>query len=573
MIRFLAFISRHPGAAGPGPPGWSCIHQGRRVCVWTSEPSAPWLRLRDGVCLGALDARTDRFDELAGGWGAYVAVQETPTAAMVLRDPSGRIPAYWLRTRAADLVCSHLQDLAPWLDEPLGIDWGGLTAFLLGDYMPGRRTALRGVEELTPGEAMVFSQGEVSTRAAWRPGVFWSEPYGDVEEARGALRQAVEASVAFWAQRYSRILLDLSGGLDSSAILGLLAGCATRPLITCLNGAVAHAESDERAFARIAAQAAGAPLLEADASALVADYSRRERPPLQPRPSAQLRGAGLDAVALPLARQAGAQAYFTGRGGDHVFYVGAPTIAARDRLAHRPLRPGFLTTAYEIARATGQPLTRVLSEAVRPPSGARDLVALVPVASPFVRPEAAEAAASAARAHPWAQAAAASAPLGKIRQVCFLVELQRQYDRIGRAAELDEVHPFIAQPVLEACLRTPSYMFVAGGVARGLQRAAFADVLPPEILERRTKGATTSHSIRTLSRNLAYLRQRLLDGELVREGLLDRTALEAHLTPAALLDGRMRPALADCVSAQLWLEDARESLAGPAVGDRAAAGA
>lgn len=564
MIRFLISISRHPGVGAPRPPDWSCIHEGPRVCVWIREPSAPRLRLRDGVCLGALDARADGFDELASRWGAYVAVQETPDGAVVLRDPSGRIPAYRLRTRTADLVCSHLQDLAPWLDEPLSIDWQALAAFLLGDYMPGRRTAFRQVEELAPGEAAVFSQQEVRTRPAWTPASFWSEPYRSLEEARAGVREAVERSVAFWARRYRRILLDLSGGLDSSTILGLLARGAGGPEITCLNGAVGHAESDERVFARIAAAAAGVALVEVDASARLADYVRRERPPLQPRPTAQLRGAGLDAAALPVAREAGAQAYFTGRGGDHVFYVGAPTLAARDRLAHRPLRPGFLRTAYEVARATGRPLAQVLGDALRPPASARDLAELVPLSSAFVRPEAAEAAGLALRDHPWAQAAAISAPLGKIRQVCFLVELQRQYDRIGRAAELDEAHPFISQPVLEACLRTPSYMFVAGGVARGLQRSVFADVLPPEILDRRTKGATTSHSIRTLSWNLPYLRERLLEGELVREGLLDRAALEAHLTPAALLDGRMRPALADCVSAQLWLEDARETLAGPA---------
>ena len=65
-----------------------------------------------------------------------------------------------------------------------------------------------------------------------------------------------------------------------------------------------------------------------------------------------------------------------------------------------------------------------------------------------------------------------------------------------------------------------------------MARRAFYDDLPPEIRNRRNKGGIEEHLRRTLEHNRGFLRELLLDGALVRQGVVDRGRL------AEVLSGR-----------------------------------
>lgn len=62
-----------------------------------------------------------------------------------------------------------------------------------------------------------------------------------------------------------------------------------------------------------------------------------------------------------------------------------------------------------------------------------------------------------------------------------------------------------------------------------MARKAFRDLVAPEIIRRETKGGANNHYQRMLDANIAYVREFLLDGELVGRGLLDRTRVEDAL--------------------------------------------
>ena len=65
-----------------------------------------------------------------------------------------------------------------------------------------------------------------------------------------------------------------------------------------------------------------------------------------------------------------------------------------------------------------------------------------------------------------------------------------------------------------------------------MARAAFADVLPPEILQRGLgKGGPGLWIKEVIENNVGFLREFLLDGTLVRRQLIDRTKLETVLSP------------------------------------------
>jgi len=88
--------------------------------------------------------------------------------------------------------------------------------------------------------------------------------------------------------------------------------------------------------------------------------------------------------------------------------------------------------------------------------------------------------------------------------------------------------PLLSQPVVEACLRTPAWMWIAGGRNRSVARAAFADQLPAPILDRRSKGSFAAYSGAVYRRSKQGMRTFLLDGQLRERGLLDVPALEAY---------------------------------------------
>jgi asparagine synthase (glutamine-hydrolysing) len=92
--------------------------------------------------------------------------------------------------------------------------------------------------------------------------------------------------------------------------------------------------------------------------------------------------------------------------------------------------------------------------------------------------------------------------------------------------------PLVSQPLLEIALRMPSYLHCKYARDRAVARAAFADVLPTEILQRgQGKGGPGLWAKEVVERNVGFLRNFLLDGILVRERLIDRAKLETVLSP------------------------------------------
>jgi len=115
------------------------------------------------------------------------------------------------------------------------------------------------------------------------------------------------------------------------------------------------------------------------------------------------------------------------------------------------------------------------------------------------------------------------------------------------------VHPLMAQPVLEAALAIPTWELARGGRDRGLERALFADRVPPEILNRQSKAEMSSFYARTVAANLPFLRGYLLDGCLCDAEVLDRVALERALREDALIQAPDSTAVLSAAAIEAWI--------------------
>src|SRR5690606_14146307 len=141
------------------------------------------------------------------------------------------------------------------------------------------------------------------------------------------------------------------------------------------------------------------------------------------------------------------------------------------------------------------------------------------------------------RLHPWLEQATGLPP-GKADQLSAMLMLYNYYAVGVDGTRFEQRMPFLSQPIMELCLRLPTYMFMRGGTDRALERAAFSDIVPSRIFERTAKGYVDHHLLSVTRRNIDFLREFVLDGEIVQQDWIDREEVERILTPEHLLSGR-----------------------------------
>jgi asparagine synthase (glutamine-hydrolysing) len=101
----------------------------------------------------------------------------------------------------------------------------------------------------------------------------------------------------------------------------------------------------------------------------------------------------------------------------------------------------------------------------------------------------------------------------------------------------------VTQPVAEACLRVPSWLWFAPGPDRAAARQAFANMLPAQIIDRRSKGTPAAFAASLIDVYRDTLRPLLLDGQLAANGVIDsgavRTLIDDPTPPKGFAFGRL----------------------------------
>lgn len=154
-------------------------------------------------------------------------------------------------------------------------------------------------------------------------------------------------------------------------------------------------------------------------------------------------------------------------------------------------------------------------------------------------------------AHPWT-VGIERFPKGKQLQIHLLADVLNRERPLPRFESAYEHHPLLSQPLLELCLQIPVYLLTRGGRQRALARHAFRDRVPAEILQREDKGGVAVTVTDGFRRSLPFIREILLDGNLVRDQIIRRDSLEPFIVNGeSLQEGQLYPLLA-CLAAELW---------------------
>jgi asparagine synthase (glutamine-hydrolysing) len=310
-------------------------------------------------------------------------------------------------------------------------------------------------------------------------------------------------------------------------------------------------EGDERYFAGLVAQQAGFELIEMQLRATDRSLESLLDTRKHASPSMTTMLSETDEMLKRLNRERGAEVVFTGQGGDHLFqHVRNPRIAA-DYIWRHGLHPGLAKIVADTSRFTGKPVWNILGQALTYGLFKRRFDPYISYQrSPLLSNDWRAALSPTAIVHPWVESAK-GVPPGKIAHIALILDTQLFCLKPPRY--LDLVHPFISQPIIECCLRIPTYVLTHDGVGRALVRDAFGDVLPPEIAGRFSKGDTTNYFNRLLIENIGFLREYLLDGLLVSAQILDKHGLEQELSEEALIRPRRLMDIYTAVRVETWL--------------------
>jgi len=484
-------------------------------------------------------------------WGDYVAIAAEPDATpgetriVAARSPSGGFHAFRARCDGLTFLSSHIEPLCGLGIATPKIDPDFLAHHLAFSHLHTGATGIAGVDEILPGTSATETALGCERQTLWSPWSF-TAPGRRIEDfgaAAHGVREAVLQSLAALVEPGARVALELSGGLDSSIVAAALTH-AGRSAVG-INLVTPGGEGDERPYARAVAAKAGIGLVEMPVEGEI-DLTRVE-PRVEARPGmlAMLRLA--DQSFAKAGCDEAVTAFVNGTGGDCVFCSLGTSAPAADRLRAHGIGPGFVRTVSDVARVHDSHIWAVARMAIRRARRPRPMP-VWPRNAHFLN----DARLPAGPAfHPWLDEPPGT-PGGTRAHVHAILASYAHLDGYGRHAVAPSLFPLLSQPVVEACLSVPSWLWVTGGRDRAVARAAFRDELPSIVIERRTKGGMDAFCARIFELNRERLRPFLLDGAVASADLLDRAAVEAYLARPFANRDRLFYHLLPIIDTELW---------------------
>jgi asparagine synthase (glutamine-hydrolysing) len=429
-----------------------------------------------------------RFVERLHGMFALALWDASRERLVLARDRLGKKPLLYARLPDGTFAfASELKALLRLPGLPRELDLEAVDAYLALQYVPGHGTALRGVRKLPPGHVLVVEGESERLDRYWEPAP--AEASASDTEWLERVRATVGAAVR------KRLVADvplgalLSGGIDSSIVVALMAEATAEPVRTFTVG-FSDERYDERVHARAVAQRYGTVHEELE---LVEDVAAT-----MPRLAAAYDEPLGDEAAFPtflIAEQARRHVTvaLAGDGGDEAFagyerYIAyrlaerVPSAAARTGAAAMRLLPSarreprslffraarFLDVAGKPRRERYERLMEVFPLELR-----RELW-LDPRHGATVRLE------------PIGQGIAA---LQRLDLGTYLPgDLLLKADIASMAHSLELRSPFLDHEVVALGLALPDRLKTRGREGKVALRRAFADDLPPDVVTRGKTG-------------------------------------------------------------------------------------
>jgi asparagine synthase (glutamine-hydrolysing) len=581
-------------------PGWERVFACSGARVWLADRSpcfgAHLFCDAAGVVLGeafanaadlssgmaAFDAKFNRKETLEAlesrgrslvtkFWGNFVALlvkreQDGDNGVRyLLKDPSGTLPCHFAESNGVQVIFSSLQDCLR-MGLSFAVNWEFVRTRAVNSFLDSEIPTLVSVSTVHRGECVSFDhRGVLKSRSLyWHPSRFdgAADNVTDPATAAKLLRGAVRSCVHSMARHHASILMQTSGGLDSSIVLGCLGDAPTELQIACYTIYASQAVCDERRWARLASRGQYRHIeICREATSLVF----RDLPALARtmEPASYFSHWQRGPLDREMAAEQGATATFTGEGGDSTLCATTYSYAAEHAFRRHGLKLRTFKTALQVASRRDRTVWKVLGKAIAREmfgAGRADELRRRAAFSRLVSLEAKRAVDQRPAGTTWMNGGGRLSEETRLRLGALLFP-PVFYDLSTSAGDASPyiVSPLFAQPVVEAALRIPVDLHFDGGRIRGLARRAFEDLLPAPIFRRQWKDRPLLFFEEIIQANLPFMREHLLDGELVKRGILDRAAVELALKNGPTRSSADSGEILSHLDLELWIRDSARS--------------
>lgn len=194
----------------------------------------------------------DVHEKLNGMW-AFALWDRRRGRVVLSRDRLGEKPLHYASLDNSLIFGSELKAISAY-GVPLAADTSVLEIYLTLGFLPGSMTFLKDVRKLEPGSYLILEANNVSHHRYWQlPAVPEAEMNRDSRGVCERFESLLEDSVRLRMRSDVDFGAFLSGGLDSSSIVSVMARVSDRPVSTFTIG-FRQAELDERPLAREVAE-------------------------------------------------------------------------------------------------------------------------------------------------------------------------------------------------------------------------------------------------------------------------------------------------------------------------------
>lgn len=452
------------------------------------------------------------------------------------RDRAGEKPLYWTQTPRGLLLASEVKALLVRPDVARELDPVSLDQFLTYEYILAPRTLLQGVHKIPPAHFLKYNDGDVSLHRYWDAADVELRNWDDAEAA-AALRGALATAVQRQLMADVPLGAFLSGGIDSSSIVGLMS-LASRQAVNTFSIGFSDGTYNELPYAREVATLFKTDHRERQASPDLGDMFERLIVHLD-EPFADVSLFPTFSVS-ELAREH-VKVVLSGDGGDELFggydAYQAQALAAKLGWMGDALMPALAGVASalpptEKKKGLVNKVKRFSAGAATAPSdlghyrwmvylGARDKARLYAaglreaLASTDVYAPVREALGR------FSQDDVLNRQLYADLSLYLADDILVKVDRMSMATSLETRAPFLDGDVMELAFSMPGHLKIRNGERKWILKKAMSDLLPSSILNRKKEGFSIPMK-NWLRRELQPLMRDLLAPDRVaRRGLFD----------------------------------------------------
>jgi len=503
---------------------------------------------------------SDAFRKLDGDW-ALVIWDAAKQNLILAKDYMGIRHLYFQLAKDRMVWCTHLAPILLLSGTSYTVNDDYIAGYL-ASFPSAHETPYREIQAVPPGSVLLVKDGKINEKRYWsfepQRRIRYKTDAEYEEHFRYVFREAVRRRLrSDWP-----ILAELSGGLDSSSIVCMAdqivaCGEASSPRLDTLSLYSSHEPGgDERSFSAIVEKQRGRQGHHFDREQYCSTLSF-DTTDFDPTPGRFGNGGKLIRSLIDMAQTQGYRVVLSGYGGDELLGgVPNPCPQLADLIAlPRPIQLARQLIAWSLIKK--RPWIQLLWETLcyMLPLGVRVPASHRPTSAPWIDR-------NFARRH-----RLVTRQFGPQGTYGFFEPSRREYARTviairrqiayfaPHALECEEKrYPYLDRRLVEFLLAIPASQLLRPGQRRSLMRRALADIVPAEILWRKTKGNLSRGPLVELQNAWPTLENLCASTLAARMGYVDQSQFRKSLEAAKHGDASQLIPLLKTLSLELWLQ-------------------